>query len=522
MKQFKNLVLLFVFAFVAVLSLTSCMTSSTTSIAIQEMPKTTFELDEDVDGVLLQLKITDNGTHFVALSYKDGKVETENPVFQGQILLTGFSTKTVGSFTAVVTFKGASSYFDYEVINPESGFSGGNGSVNNPYQITEAAQLALISNHLDAHYKLMNDIDLSEVKSEDLPVLDPEVTSDEKVIIKGSFTGSFDGNGKKLYNITDNYLLFERTIDAELKNLDIYLNTTYFVIVGECSGDVTFENVNTYGVATKASNNYGVYTLYATNVNLEFIDCYNEVQIFSTTYVAGFVGYVWIQSGDIIISFNKCEFAGYIEGTNISAFICNSSSGDRKPYTVKFEETKITGSLIGMDAVNAVLAWESDKLICETLPNSQKAQLVKKDTYEFKDLAYFDEDGYLVLNKADTDKGIATVAVVVEAYADVIFYVDKDGNKVEGTILQRLVKEITLTGKTQTTEFVNKGTVLETKQKVEGKGVFYIGEQGYICNSANQSDHTYTDIGDASLRIVCYDENGILLGSSIVKLPYTK
>lgn len=515
MKQFKNLVLLFVFAFVAVLSLTSCMTSSTTSIAIQEMPKTTFELDENVAGELLQLKITDNGnTHLVTLSYQDGKVEIQNPLFQGQISLTGFSTGTVGSFTAVVTFKGASSYFDYEVIDPESGFSGGNGSVNNPYQITEAAQLALISNDLKAHYKLMNDIDLSEVKKEDLPDLGVSYLPGKKAIISGCFTGSFDGNGKKLYNITDTYCLFDTTEDAEFKNLNIYLNTTYFSIVAECSGDVTFENVNTYGVVTNASQNYGIYTLYAKSVNLEFIDCYNEVQIFSTLYVAPFIGYVFRQSDENIISFNKCEFAGYIEGKNVSAFICNSNKPtSSKPYKVEFKETEITGSLVGTESVNAVQAIENGNFTWDVSPDSQKGELVALKPYEFKDLAYFDENGYLVLNKAADD--IATVKVVVSAYSSVVF------NDVDGSLLQTLDKEITLTNGVQTTEFVNKGTVL-INVKEEGKGVFYIGEEGYICNSANQSDIKYLSIGKASLKIFCYDENGILLGSSTVDLPYTE
>ena len=45
----------------------------------------------------------------------------------------------------------------------------GDGSVDNPYLVADASELNEIRNHPDAHYRLMNDIDLGDWLAENSP-----------------------------------------------------------------------------------------------------------------------------------------------------------------------------------------------------------------------------------------------------------------------------------------------------------------------------------------------------------------
>ncbi|MDR0200407.1 MAG: YDG domain-containing protein [Streptococcaceae bacterium] len=71
-------------------------------------------------------------------------------------------------------------------------FSGGDGSVTNPYQIATPSQLQEMANDLSAHYILIDDIDMSG--QEWTPI---GATAESQ-----SFSGSFDGDGKSINNLT--------------------------------------------------------------------------------------------------------------------------------------------------------------------------------------------------------------------------------------------------------------------------------------------------------------------------------
>ena len=94
-------------------------------------------------------------------------------------------------------------------------FAGGDGTAENPYRIATAKQLVAVRNDLAAHYVLNNDIDLSGYSSWN-PIGDAMY----------SFSGSFDGNGHVIRNMTievqtsDSYLgLFGYASGAKLTNV---------------------------------------------------------------------------------------------------------------------------------------------------------------------------------------------------------------------------------------------------------------------------------------------------------------
>lgn len=126
--------------------------------------------------------------------------------------------------------------FDKYVREPDVAFAGGNGSVENPYQIATAEQLDAVRNNLNANYKLVADIDLSSYEA-------------WKPIGKNSenaFAGTFDGDNHTISNlkitsksINDEYKkdrsincgLFGTTKDEaasfkniKIKNVDININ----------------------------------------------------------------------------------------------------------------------------------------------------------------------------------------------------------------------------------------------------------------------------------------------------------
>lgn len=85
-------------------------------------------------------------------------------------------------------------------------FAGGDGSPADPYHVTTAEHLDNIRNYLDAHFIQMANIDLSDYAEGEgwdpigVIYLDPE----EEIVVEAAFTGSYDGNGYVISNLTIN------------------------------------------------------------------------------------------------------------------------------------------------------------------------------------------------------------------------------------------------------------------------------------------------------------------------------
>lgn len=105
-------------------------------------------------------------------------------------------------------------------------FGGGTGTPDDPFLIYTAEQLNEIgvdSQNLNKHFKLMADIDLSGYKGTDFNIIGIGPT------FGNSFSGVFDGNGRRIYNFTytsadaDSIGLFGfvQGKDARIKNLGL-------------------------------------------------------------------------------------------------------------------------------------------------------------------------------------------------------------------------------------------------------------------------------------------------------------
>ena len=103
-----------------------------------------------------------------------------------------------------------------------AGFSGGSGTLNDPFRVTTAAQLNEVRHFPSSYFKQMADIDLG---------ISPWNEGVGWIPVGGHgssfFTGVFDGNGYKILNLTIRmpdscYVgLFGKVMDAGLKNINL-------------------------------------------------------------------------------------------------------------------------------------------------------------------------------------------------------------------------------------------------------------------------------------------------------------
>ncbi|MHB1398845.1 MAG: GLUG motif-containing protein [Trichloromonadaceae bacterium] len=137
-------------------------------------------------------------------------------------------------------------------------FAGGNGSVENPYQIATAEQLDAVRDFLDKHFILTADIDLSEYASGEgwEPIGDANAP----------FSGSFDGNGHSITNLSinrpdrDHVGLFGNAEGAAFSNLNLQVEVVGDYRVGGLVGNLepgSISDVHVSGTATGTTNEVG-------------------------------------------------------------------------------------------------------------------------------------------------------------------------------------------------------------------------------------------------------------------------
>lgn len=108
-------------------------------------------------------------------------------------------------------------------------FAGGSGTASDPYQVATAEQLNQVRYYLDAHFLQTEDIDLGIAPYSTGEGWEP--LGEGKIASNGSlagdpFTGTFDGGGKTIYNLTIKSQrgwsgLFGHIRDAELRNIHL-------------------------------------------------------------------------------------------------------------------------------------------------------------------------------------------------------------------------------------------------------------------------------------------------------------
>jgi hypothetical protein len=227
-------------------------------------------------------------------------------------------------------------------------FSGGTGEPNNPYLISTADELNSIGhNHrlMDAHFKLINDIDLTGVDFYSIGAsLYP-------------FAGTFDGNGKTISNLIGTQGLFEyvKGEHAHIKDLGL-IDPNLYSEAGNSVGPLVGllrkgTIINCYTQGGSVSGNDRIGGLVGNNSS-SIANCYSSASVSGGVRIGGLVGGNY--TGTITncyakgsVSGNYYAFGGLVGGNSAGTIKnCYSVGHVQEPSVQVFSPLDI-GGLIG-------------------------------------------------------------------------------------------------------------------------------------------------------------------------------
>lgn len=247
-------------------------------------------------------------------------------------------------------------------------FSSGDGTINNPYEITNETQFNGIRDYPEASYKLVNDLDFSSF-GKWTPI------GNEKM----PFTGSLDGQGHKIANLT-------------LTNGE-RLNGLFGTVVIKDSQeikDITFENITNNGTANEEQR-IGLIIASLEGINngrmqLKNI-CIKNANLKTASSkeysYGGFISYCLLKDNSKL-SFNNCSFEGSIDGssttghvfsgayigevimqnnTSLNFSFCTASGNIKSSHSTSAYTGGFLGTCTGADVNTALIVMKNCKSI---------------------------------------------------------------------------------------------------------------------------------------------------------------
>ena len=213
----------------------------------------------------------------------------------------------------------------------------GNGSVDNPYEISSAAELAWFRDYVNnesqyASATLTEDIDLSEFCHAADAATNTEELSWDPIGNGRMYCGMFDGNGKTIRNLYINSTIMNKGFfgyanSGSIKNItfdNAKVKNTHYNGTGILTGvfvKCTIENIKTLANCSVegTENTGGIAGVGAGNIS----NCENRAMVNGTNNVGGIVG----NASDNTIS--SCANYGAVTGTesNVGGMVGYFSSG---------------------------------------------------------------------------------------------------------------------------------------------------------------------------------------------------
>ncbi len=231
-------------------------------------------------------------------------------------------------------------------------FTGGDGSIGDPYWIVNVSDLQDMSTDLTAHYKQVKDIDASNTS---VPGHWANNAGAGFMPIGNNttqFTGSFDGQG---YTISNLYIyrpggnpvgMFGRQLigsnigNTTLINADITGGSNTAILIGFNEG--TVENCSVNG-SVDGSVNVGGVIGENSGTGSKAINCFSNTIIDSYSSSGGIAG---INEGTV----NNCQSYGQISGVNNLGGLVGMTYGpiyNSNSYVEVFSSQKVAGGLVG-------------------------------------------------------------------------------------------------------------------------------------------------------------------------------
>lgn len=232
---------------------------------------------------------------------------------------------------------------------PFTKFEGGKGTVADPYQIATAGDLQQISRDPNACYKLVSDIDCSQLQYKTI----------------SDFKGSLDGDGHVISNLAirssgeSKTALFGYATDATIKNLDFYNCSMYLEGASEAgliAGTATrtiFENIHVRKLTVNGDNYRETFGGLAGRgwLNTKFTSCEvtgADIDLPSCPTAGGIVGEIRTST-----AITACAFTGKIFADNtIGGIVGSTTSGDE---TITF--CHVDAALKGKNTVGGIAGF---------------------------------------------------------------------------------------------------------------------------------------------------------------------
>ena len=316
-----------------------------------ERPATEYSLGDTTD-LKFSFKAELNDGTTVTVTYPQDKNK-----YEGKIEVKNFTTETVGTRTATVTFEKLTLQFSYKVTDGK--FADGTGSSVDPYIVNTAKHF---QNMLDQksfnYYKLGKSIDLTGVALK-------MANNGQDATDAEAWVGEIDGAGFTVSGISEVQTPDEKAINKYneifgrvarnsekfvLKNITFDFASTGksatmgLVTSNGTNGVLEFTNVKLTGyinAANSGNSNISPFVSFlerslpgkvaAPLKSVTFTNCESDLQIlnaYATSLVAGFAS---AQSDKLpagSVKFTNCKFAGLIEGSyqqGAGAFFANNN-----------------------------------------------------------------------------------------------------------------------------------------------------------------------------------------------------
>ncbi len=202
-------------------------------------------------------------------------------------------------------------------------YSGGSGSVNNPYRIAKAEDMTELMNtpaDWASHFKIVSDIDMSGAD----PNLIAMIGTDDK-----PFTGTLNGQNRTIVNLT--YPLFWSADGAEIKDVNITDSIIVIdqdgvaVLVCKAANLTMISNCHIDNCDIRGENTVGA-LVGIMDASCEIVQCSSNAFVSGQTIIGGLVGQA---SGNIEQSYTTSivsaviEQAGVMAGNSVNAYYLN-------------------------------------------------------------------------------------------------------------------------------------------------------------------------------------------------------
>lgn len=401
-------IIAFIATIIMMVGLTGCFINGDdeNKFEITSYPKTTYVKGENFDWSTLMININGKIYNYDDAKKLDGIVFPEISLYKPATATDELYQREPGTYAATIKYNTLTATFQYTVL--DTFFANGNGTKENPYQISTIDQYYVACQDWSdkksvQYFVLINDLDFEGNYVNDNIVI-------ENMVI--------DGNNHSLKNV--NTEMFDDIRYATIKNLNVYFNSEDSEprFAGWCTGDVTYENINTYGLIVTTGYNYCIYGgTYGNNLTMVLNNCVNYATIIGD-YARNSVFCIGNVYENSVIYFLGCKNYADVYGHAISVYLAHELYG-QKGGIVFDDKCANYGKVLSYGANSSIIMANQNAEISETQATFAKTDGTGAKCYKYdsnKGIVYGGlakvSKAYSEYNKKDAEAAVALVGAM--------------------------------------------------------------------------------------------------------------